>query len=50
MKRECASCKGCLPIDTIAGSHIYICIDESGGAFLQEVGPCGWCESEEEEE
>lgn len=43
--RYCADCDGCRLITTVQGNTLHICLDETGGAFLQEVGLCGWCNS-----
>lgn len=51
MIRFCSECKGCTLMETVQGRSLYICLDEEGGAFLQEVGICGWCgEIEDEKE
>ena len=43
MIRFCSECQGCKLVETVQGNTLHICLDENGGAFLQEVGLCGWC-------
>lgn len=49
MIRHCYNCDYCEPLETKGGAHIHLCLDEDG-AFLQEVGLCGWCGSSEDED
>lgn len=42
MIRNCCNCDYCEPLETKGGAHIHLCLDEEG-AFLQEVGLCGYC-------
>lgn len=50
MIRHCSECAGCTLIETVQGRQIHICTDEEGGAFLKEVGLCGFCGEEDDEE
>ena len=42
MIRNCYECDYCEALETKGGAHIHLCLDEDG-AFLQEVGLCGYC-------
>lgn len=49
MIRFCSDCEGCKILETVQGNTIHVCLDEEGGAYLQEVGLCGWCGEDDEE-
>lgn len=49
MIRFCSECEGCKILETVQGNIIHVCLDEEGGAYLQEVGLCGWCGEIDEE-
>lgn len=48
--RHCAACDWCKSLESRNGGTFYFCMDESGGAFLEETDLCGWCTVSAEDE
>lgn len=47
---HCAGCDWCKSLESRNGETFYFCMDESGGAFLEETDLCGWCTVSAEDE
>jgi hypothetical protein len=46
--RECIDCDWCQSIKNSDGNYIYICVNTDSGAYLEETGICGNCDTDEE--